>query len=157
MDGNWNVKIADFGLARLTTEDLKNGGTLQKLRGTYSYCAPEIFNGQTFTTKSDIFSVGVIIWEIITRIVTGKYCRPYSEYPELQFDFQVIVQTSRGKRCTIPENTPESIADLIAKCWDNEPDNRPSSKELITSFSALYNEYKENREYWDATYVKKKI
>ena len=41
--------------------------TLGKIRGTYAYCAPEIYFGSQFTNKSDVYSIAVIFWEIITR------------------------------------------------------------------------------------------
>ena len=156
MDGNWNVKIADFGLARLATDQLRLGGTLGKLCGTYSYCDPEIYNGQSFTDKSDIYSLGVIIWEVITRVVAGVYKRPYGEYPELQFDFQVIIQTSRGKRCTIHPATPPSFVQLINHCWDARAVNRPTSKELLKKILVLQQEYKENVDLWNSSYFHKK-
>lgn len=152
VDENWNVKIADFGLARLTTEQLITSGTLKKLRGTYSYTAPEIFNGQTFTTKSDVFSFGVILWEIVYRIVNRKYLRPYGEYPELIYDFQVIVQTSNGKRCTIPPIAPPGIISLIADCWNKDPEARPSTSQLIANFLSLSKEYQENKDIWEKDY-----
>lgn len=140
-------------MARLTTEDLKFNGTLTKLRGTYSYCAPEVYNGETFTAASDIFSVGVIIWEIITRIVSGKYCRPYSEFKELQFDFQIIVQTSRGKRCTIHPKTPPGFVSLISRCWHAEALKRPTSSEVIAEIHALQQLFNANRADWIQKYT----
>lgn len=118
--------------------------------------APEIYNGQSFTDKSDIYSLGVIIWEIVTRIVTGDYHRPYSEYPELQFDFQVIIQTSKGKRCSIHPDTPPGFVKIINSCWDGQPDNRPTSKELLTKISSLQFEYMANSKFWHENYIVKK-
>lgn len=149
VDANWNVKIADFGLARLYTMGSQEG-TLSKLRGTYSYCAPEIYYGSAFTPKSDIFSIGVILWEMVTRIVKGKYVRPYSEFPELQFDFQVIVQTARGKRCTIPPATPLPMRELISACWHSDPERRPTAAELITRLSLILEFYREHKGDWAA-------
>lgn len=149
VDANWNVKIADFGLARLYTMGSQEG-TLSKLRGTYSYCAPEIYFGSAFTPKSDIFSIGVILWEMVARIVKGKYVRPYSEFPELQFDFQVIVQTARGKRCTIPAATPLPMKELISACWHGDPEKRPTAAELIIRLSLIFDFYREHKGDWAA-------
>lgn len=149
MDKNWNLKIADFGLARLNTETHKRG-TLGRLRGTYTYCAPEIYFNQPFTTKSDIFSIGVILWEIVVRVVRGKYERPYSEFPELMYDYHIILQTSKGKRCTIPPACPASLSKLVSSCWDPVPANRPSSAELISEFQKIQREYRMHQEEWDS-------
>lgn len=88
MDKDWNIKVADFGLARFKTT--KNEASLAKLRGTYVYAAPETYmGGQQYTTKSDVYSYSLILWELVVRCITGAYSRPYSEYRNLIFDFQV--------------------------------------------------------------------
>jgi serine/threonine protein kinase len=53
VDDSFNVKVADFGLARFQTPD--NNRTLTQLRGTYAYLAPECYAGEAFTTKSDVY------------------------------------------------------------------------------------------------------
>jgi serine/threonine protein kinase len=53
----WHLKVCDFGLARFNTDTSKE--TLGKMRGTFAYCAPEVYFGERFTTKSDVFSVGM--------------------------------------------------------------------------------------------------
>lgn len=60
LDADWNVKLADFGLSRHTSNS--NNSTLSKLRGTLAYCAPEVFQGEKFSTSSDIYSLGIIFW-----------------------------------------------------------------------------------------------
>eukprot|EP01094_Clydonella_sp_ATCC50884_P024091 TRINITY_DN5953_c0_g2_i1.p1 TRINITY_DN5953_c0_g2~~TRINITY_DN5953_c0_g2_i1.p1 ORF type:complete len:1082 (-),score=343.30 TRINITY_DN5953_c0_g2_i1:672-3917(-) len=149
LDQNWNLKIADFGLARLNTATFRRN-TLSKLRGTYTYCAPEIYFNCPFTAKSDVYSIGIIIWETVVRIMKGRYERPYAEFPELQYDFQIIVQTSKGRRCTIPPQCPESIRQLITACWAAEPDDRPWCAQLIGEIQKLQREYRQNKDEWDA-------
>ncbi len=83
--------MSDFGLSRFTGSS-SNLSTLGKLRGTYAYSAPEVYFGDPFTTKADCYSVGIIFWEIAQRALTGEYAMPYSEYAELVFDFQIIIQ-----------------------------------------------------------------
>jgi serine/threonine protein kinase len=148
------VKIADFGLARLNTNTMKKA-TLGKLRGTYSYCAPEIYFNSPFTCKSDVFSIGIILWEMVVRVIKGRYERPYSEFEELLFDFQIIVQTARGKRCTIPPSCPPSLKELIAQCWHEEPEQRPSSGDLIARLQQMQKEYRQNKSEWDWTILAK--
>jgi serine/threonine protein kinase len=63
VDQNNTVKVCDFGQSRFTEGQASNS-TLAKLRGTYHYCAPEVYFGKRFTTKSDVFSIGVILWEL---------------------------------------------------------------------------------------------
>lgn len=63
------IKVCDFGLSREYSAELD---TFKKLRGTYAYCAPEIFLGNNCTKKSDIFSMGIIFWELLRAAQT--YC-----------------------------------------------------------------------------------
>ena len=73
------MKVCDFGLSRylrLSADD----STLHKMRGTYAYSAPEVYFGEKYSTKSDVFSTGVILWEIVSRVVTGNYQRPFKEF-----------------------------------------------------------------------------
>ena len=123
------VKLCDFGLSRFDT--VKNFQTLVKLRGTYAYTAPEVYNHQKYTPKSDMFSVGIIMWEMCYRCVHGVYQRPYAEYPGLQMDFQIIIQTAKhGLRPTIPSATPRPLAELVKRCLLRDQDRRPTADEL---------------------------
>eukprot|EP01096_Ripella_sp_DP13-Kostka_P000042 TRINITY_DN1005_c0_g5_i1.p1 TRINITY_DN1005_c0_g5~~TRINITY_DN1005_c0_g5_i1.p1 ORF type:complete len:852 (-),score=339.53 TRINITY_DN1005_c0_g5_i1:414-2969(-) len=150
VDQNWVVKVSDFGTARFTS----GGGdmaTLTRLRGTYAYCAPEVYFGQHFTTKSDIFSFGIILWELAYRCLTGTYSQPYSEYTHIVFDFQIIIQTAKNAlRPTIPAGCPEPYADVIRRCWDPAPENRPDTDEVVQLVKDLEVAYESNRSSWDS-------
>lgn len=120
------------------------------MRGTFAYCAPEVYFGNLFSTKSDVFSIGVVLWEIVQRILKGTYERPYQQYTNLRFDFQIIIQTAKNKlRPTIYETCPESFANLIAKCWSHEADERPSCKEILAQLELIEQEYAANKIQWD--------
>lgn len=61
-----------------------------------------------------MFAIGVILWEMIHRVVEGFYQRPYGEYANLQYDFQIIVKVSKEQvRPTIPRNAPEGIKSIL--------------------------------------------
>lgn len=55
---NWEVKVADFGLSRFNT--LSNHSSLGRICGTMAYCAPEVYKGERFGVKSDIYSLGIV-------------------------------------------------------------------------------------------------
>lgn len=151
VDENWTVKVSDFGTARFTGGDQADLATLGKLRGTYAYCAPEVYFGKNFTPKSDIYSFGVILWEMAFRCITGTYETPFSEFKHIQFDFQIIIQSAKmEKRPTIPEKCPENYAAIIRRCWDMSPDVRPDTSELQQIVRDLEKEYNEHRDQWDA-------
>lgn len=85
--------LTRVGLSRFLRDGKQS--TLGKLRGTYAYCAPEVYFGEQYSAKSDIYSLGIITWEIVVRCLKGVYERPYSEYNHIAFDFQIILQTAK--------------------------------------------------------------
>jgi serine/threonine protein kinase len=144
VDKAWCVKVADFALARF--EQPNNQSTLTKLRGTYLYAAPETYLGQVYTPASDVYSYGIILWELVTRCITGQYHRPYSEYPNLKFDFQIIIQTAHsGLRPKIPSSCPPFFAELMTKCWDADPSKRPTFAQVIEQLEHIKKQFIENK------------
>ena len=124
------VKVGDFGLSRFNT--VSNGTTLENLCGTMSHCAPEVFTGERFTTKSDIYSLGMVLWELCERVATGTYTAPFKEYPFIVMDIQIIIQASQKHlRPTIHRAVPERFAQLIRRCWDPDPNARPEAIQLL--------------------------
>ncbi|RIA84266.1 kinase-like domain-containing protein [Glomus cerebriforme] len=85
------------------------------------YMAPEILRGKEYTQKSDIYSLGIIINEIISTIP------PFNDEPH---DYYLALDICRGKRPEIRNETPDLLKELIHKCWDAIPENRPTAKEV---------------------------
>ncbi|KAA8515107.1 hypothetical protein F0562_018106 [Nyssa sinensis] len=113
---HWTVKICDFGLSRvLTTTPMRPSSSA----GTPEWMAPELIRNEPFTEKCDIFSLGVIIWEICTLN------RPWDGVPSVQVVYAVA---NDGLRLEIPEGP---LGKLIADCWA-EPDERPSCEEVLS-------------------------
>jgi len=74
----YKVKLCDFGLSRAKQGDMQ---TFNRLCGTFAYCAPEVFNGEKSTEKSDVFSMGIVIWEVIKTLMqyaSVLFCFPVS-------------------------------------------------------------------------------
>ncbi|EDR26019.1 hypothetical protein, conserved [Entamoeba dispar SAW760] len=146
------LKICDFGLSRFNSTD--NLNTLQKLRGTYAYCAPEIYFSQPFTDKSDIFSYGIILWEMTYRTIHQKYQRPYQEFPDIKLDVQIILKSATlNLRPTIPASTPLSLTNLIKQCIIKEQDGRPSSTDILMDITKMKKEYECNPSAWDTCII----
>jgi len=145
---SFDCKVCDFGLARFATKDTND--TLTKMCGTYAYVAPELFKGGTpYTDKCDVFSMGVILREIVFRTITGKHESPYAEYPQFKMDYQVFFQVSNnGLRCTIPKSCNPGMIDLIRRCWDANPKARPTTTEMLTELALMENDYRKHKEEW---------
>ncbi|EGG13487.1 hypothetical protein DFA_11248 [Cavenderia fasciculata] len=92
---DWRIKVADFGLSRFNTKS--NQMTLNKTRGTSAYCAPEVFQGKEYSEKSDVYSLGVVFWELAFALVNGRYLHPYGEYKKLN-EFQIMFQQNQQQQ-----------------------------------------------------------
>eukprot|EP00026_Physarum_polycephalum_P002824 Phypoly_transcript_02833.p1 GENE.Phypoly_transcript_02833~~Phypoly_transcript_02833.p1 ORF type:complete len:823 (+),score=121.95 Phypoly_transcript_02833:162-2630(+) len=149
LDAKWNVKVADFGLSR--SMSMTNKSSLGELKGTLAYCAPEIHKGMLFTPKSDSYSMAIVMWEIITRCVTGRYYAPYSEYSDIYHDFQIIFLTAtQNRRPTIPPKTPDVLKDLLRQCWSGNPDDRPTCDEILLQIQSIYVQYQTEKIEWES-------
>ena len=149
---DWVVKVADFGLARFNNEG--NLETLNKMRGTMAYCPPEAYFAQAFDYKSDVYSLAIIIWELVNRCLKGKYEAPFSEYKNLTMDFQIIIQVAKSHlRPTIPDRCPAEPRACIERCWVFERDDRPIAREVQAELRDMIPIYEASMEAWDATIV----
>ncbi|KAL0537069.1 hypothetical protein IC582_026039 [Cucumis melo] len=113
---HWTVKICDFGLSRILTDAPARGSPSA---GTPEWMAPELFRNEPFTEKCDIFSLGVIMWELCTLN------RPWEGVPPERVVYAVGTE---GSRLEIPEGP---LGRLISDCWA-EPNERPSCEEILS-------------------------
>ncbi|XP_052206966.1 serine/threonine-protein kinase EDR1-like isoform X2 [Diospyros lotus] len=113
---HWTVKICDFGLSRMMTDSPLSDSSSA---GTPEWMAPELIRNEPFTEKCDIFSLGVIMWELCTLH------RPWEGVPPERVVYSVA---NEGSRLEIPEGP---LGRLIADCWA-EPQDRPSCEEILT-------------------------
>uniref|UniRef100_A0A6B2L4E6 Protein kinase domain-containing protein n=1 Tax=Arcella intermedia TaxID=1963864 RepID=A0A6B2L4E6_9EUKA len=149
---NYDIKLADFGLSRFFNKlNEAEAATLTKLRGTYCYAAPELYFGASYTPKSDVFSLSIVLWELATKCVTGKYSQPYSEFSFINFDFQIIIQVAKkGTRPTIPNRVPKHISKLINILWSEKADDRPDTTKLLELLSVAESDYLAKTSEWDS-------
>ena len=118
-----NVKIADLGMARRVDEQDWEVG-----QGTPGYMPPEAFKekeGKYDSLKWDIYSMGFLLWYLWHRRVPWK---------EMSM-FQVRDETLAGNRPPFHFDTPRELAELIARCWHEAPDQRPSIAELRLDYN----------------------
>uniref|UniRef100_A0A4W5JMG4 Tyrosine-protein kinase n=1 Tax=Hucho hucho TaxID=62062 RepID=A0A4W5JMG4_9TELE len=108
-------KIADFGLARVIEDDQYTAREGAKF--PIKWTAPEAINYGSFTIKSDMWSFGVLLYEIITY---GKI-----PYPGMS-NGEVMTSVQKGYRMPRPENCPNELYDIMTTCWKSKPDDRPT-------------------------------
>ncbi|RGB22281.1 kinase-like domain-containing protein [Rhizophagus diaphanus] len=113
--GKW--QIGDLGLS----QPANNTSINNEIYGVIPYIAPEIFRGSAFSKESDIYSMGMIMWELTTG------CKPFAN---IEHDINLIYNIIDGERPKITRDTPECFANLMKRCWDPDPSKRPSIKEI---------------------------
>jgi hypothetical protein len=145
----WDCKVADFGLSRFNTAE--NLETLSRIRGTFAYCAPEVATGTgvPYTAKSDVYSIGIVLWELATRVVTGEYQRPFSEYPNIKMDFQIMLNSKEGVRPTLSMQTPQSLRELYQNCVAQSPSDRPTCTQLVQILINIEQDYLAHPQVWE--------
>ncbi|VFQ60404.1 unnamed protein product [Cuscuta campestris] len=133
LDENMVVKIADFGIARLQVES----GVMTAETGTYRWMAPEVIGHQPYDHKVDVFSFGILMWELLT----GKL--PYEHLTPLQ---AAVGVAQKGLRPIVPVSTHPLVADLIKRCWDEDPSLRPEFSEITKDLQNILNMVEEQEE-----------
>jgi tRNA A-37 threonylcarbamoyl transferase component Bud32 len=122
LDEHWNCKLCDFGLARLKSlnSDMSRVGTPQ-------WMAPEVLREEQYTEKADVYSFGVLVWELVTLRA------PFQDVSPLRVIFLVA---HRDERLPIPATCPEDIRTLINMCWAPS-EQRPTFVEIIEYLERL--------------------
>uniref|UniRef100_A0A8C3S9D3 Platelet-derived growth factor receptor beta n=1 Tax=Chelydra serpentina TaxID=8475 RepID=A0A8C3S9D3_CHESE len=116
------VKICDFGLARDIMRDsnyISKGSTFLPLK----WMAPESIFNNLYTTLSDVWSFGILLWEIFTLGGTP--------YPELPMNEQFYNAIKCGYRMSKPNHASNEIYDIMQKCWEEKFEIRPSFSQLV--------------------------
>ncbi|KAM7527213.1 hypothetical protein LguiB_030623 [Lonicera macranthoides] len=125
LDINRTLKIADFGVARV---EAQNPRDMTGETGTLGYMAPEVLDGKPYNRKCDVYSFGICLWEI--------YCcdMPYLNLSFAEVSSQVVRQNLRPE---IPRCCPSSLASIMRKCWDANPERRPEMEEVVSLLEAI--------------------
>jgi ankyrin repeat protein len=150
LSGDGSIKLADFGLSRRTAGE---AATLRKIRGTMAFLGPEVFEGGDFTTMGDMYSYGILSWEVANRACTGRsYAHPFAMYDYIKRDFQIIMHVSKKHlRPPMCDNMPEPIASIITRCWNGTPAERPAADVIAREIREIYNSKQPLLAEWDLT------
>ncbi|XP_011192745.1 uncharacterized protein LOC105218702 isoform X2 [Zeugodacus cucurbitae] len=134
------VKIADFGLARLIKEDEYEARV--GARFPIKWTAPEAANYSKFSIKSDVWSFGILLTELVTY---GRI-----PYPGMT-NAEVLTQVEHGYRMPSPPNCEPRLYEIMLECWHKDPMRRPTFETLQWKLEDFYtsdqSDYKEAQAY----------
>ncbi|KAK0045528.1 mitogen-activated protein kinase kinase kinase 7-like isoform X1 [Biomphalaria pfeifferi] len=116
VNGGTILKICDFG----TACDIQTHMTNNK--GSAAWMAPEVFEGSNYSEKCDVFSWGIILWEVLTRR------KPFDEIGGPAF--RIMWAVHNGKRPPLIQNFPKQFEGLLTRCWAGNPSERPSMADV---------------------------
>ena len=123
LTNEWVAKLCDFGSAGELTHTVTTEQT-----GTYRWMSPEIMRSAVarINKKCDLFSYGMILVELFAHEIP---------YADLHDNVEVLLSVTRGERPPIPPTLPPYLHDLIKKCWEEDPYQRPSFDDFVKVFS----------------------
>ncbi|PSR98489.1 Serine/threonine-protein kinase [Actinidia chinensis var. chinensis] len=125
VDQKYTVKVCDFGLSRLKANTFLSS---KSAAGTPEWMAPEVLRDEPSNEKSDIYSFGVILWELATLQLPWSNLNPAQVVAAVGF---------KQMRLVMPRDVNPRVASIIEACWANEPWKRPSFSTIMESLRPL--------------------
>ncbi|RIB26329.1 kinase-like domain-containing protein [Gigaspora rosea] len=123
--------IADLGLS--ISANIMSKSKYDGIYGILPYVAPEVLNNQPYTKASDIYSFGIIMWEIL-------YGKAVSYNQEFSMSQLCFLMCYRDLRPAVNNGAPQCYVNLMKKCWDKNSEKRSSAKDLCEIFDKWQND-----------------
>src|ERR1044071_6099146 len=122
-ENEWDVVISDLGISKSSTDNDND-----EIYGVIPYMAPEILQGKEYTKASDIYSFGMIMWELITGRI------PFWNRSN---DIELIIKICKNFRPPIINDAPKGYTKLMQECWDSDPNKRPTTIYIHNALSNI--------------------
>uniref|UniRef100_A0A4W4GAD7 Tyrosine-protein kinase n=1 Tax=Electrophorus electricus TaxID=8005 RepID=A0A4W4GAD7_ELEEL len=113
------LKISDFGMSRQEDDGIYSSSGLKQI--PIKWTAPEALNYGRYSSESDVWSYGILLWETFSLGVCP--------YPGMT-NQQAREQVEKGYRLSCPQKCPEEVYKIMQRCWDYKPENRPKFAEI---------------------------
>ncbi|XP_020902892.1 serine/threonine-protein kinase mos [Exaiptasia diaphana] len=122
-----HCKLADFGCCQSVEANEKPASpTKSNLTGTYAYRAPELLRGDCPTTKADIYSYGICLWQMLTRE------HPYGNQNQHVIIFGVVAYQLRPTLTSLDVQARDEVyVNLMQQCWEADPKLRPLASDIV--------------------------
>uniref|UniRef100_A0A3B4UR09 receptor protein-tyrosine kinase n=1 Tax=Seriola dumerili TaxID=41447 RepID=A0A3B4UR09_SERDU len=137
VNSNLVCKVSDFGLSRVLEDDPEAAYTTREATGTYlspggkipiRWTAPEAIAYRKFTTASDVWSYGIVMWEVVS----------YGERPYWDMNNQDVIKAiEEGYRLPAPMDCPVVLHQLMLDCWERERAERPTFSQILNMLDKL--------------------
>jgi len=132
VDSGWNVKVADFGLAKI--RDKGRTVTQSGAVGTAAWTAPEVIRLEKYSYAADVYSFAVVLWELLTRE------DPYGEMHPMRVTIEVATHGLRPESPNASYGSEwDQYARLMRSCWREEPEMRPHFEEILSQLEDITN------------------
>uniref|UniRef100_A0A8C5V4P7 Ephrin type-A receptor 2 n=1 Tax=Microcebus murinus TaxID=30608 RepID=A0A8C5V4P7_MICMU len=128
VNSNLVCKVSDFGLSRVLEDDPEATYTTSGGKIPIRWTAPEAISYRKFTSASDVWSYGIVMWEVMTY---GE--RPYWELS----NHEVMKAINEGFRLPTPMDCPSAIYQLMMQCWQQERARRPKFADIVSILDKL--------------------
>ena len=127
IDSSNRVQVSDLGLCEEGySEDYEcDNGSFRPLR----WMSPEAVRLETFSSLSDVWSFGVLAWEIL-----NPGTQPYSELS----DEEVRSEIEQGNQLVLPDDCEFELCEVIKQCWERETAMRPDFRSLVSSLTEIH-------------------
>ncbi|KAM7267896.1 hypothetical protein ACFE04_010062 [Oxalis oulophora] len=125
VDKNWVVKVCDFGLSRMKHSTFLSS---RSTAGTAEWMAPEVLRNEPSDEKCDVYSFGVILWELSTLQQPWNGMNPMQVVGAVGF---------QHRRLDIPDSLDPTVADIIRQCWQTDPKLRPTFAQIMAALKPL--------------------
>ncbi|XP_053824858.1 tyrosine-protein kinase Fer isoform X2 [Vidua macroura] len=120
------LKISDFGMSRQEDDGVYSSSSLKQI--PIKWTAPEALNYGRYTSESDVWSFGILLWE--------TFSLGLCPYPGMT-NQQAREQVEKGYRMSAPQKCPEEIYKIMQRCWDYKPENRPKFSDIQKELSSI--------------------
>ncbi|XP_032256373.1 ephrin type-A receptor 5 isoform X8 [Phoca vitulina] len=128
INSNLVCKVSDFGLSRVLEDDPEAAYTTRGGKIPIRWTAPEAIAFRKFTSASDVWSYGIVMWEVVSY---GE--RPYWEMTNQD----VIKAVEEGYRLPSPMDCPAALYQLMLDCWQKDRNSRPKFEEIVNMLDKL--------------------
>lgn len=119
-------KVTDFGLTRSDTDS-----AMKTQAGTFHWMAPEVLEDLPYSQKADVYSFGIVMWEILCREP------PFAEYSHHKIMYNVINYKERPPLDKVPKDCPEGLICIMRACWEQDANKRPQFSDVIQGLNIL--------------------